>query len=82
MDRERRAGLALLLRGMSEEDAEILMAKIDGSYCELAKRLGTTSGALRVRAHRLCAELRDRAKNCGGSKIEEEVDDEDSRNEE
>lgn len=61
VDRERRAALALLLRDLSEEDAEILSAKLDGSFDRLAAKLGTTGGALRVRAHRLCKELRERA---------------------
>jgi RNA polymerase sigma-70 factor (ECF subfamily) len=57
---ERTAVLAALDELPEEQQAAVALTKIHGlKVCEAARKLGTTEGALRVRAHRAYARLRE-----------------------
>lgn len=58
--RELLAELRRLLSALRPEDRELLLAAEDETYAALAERLGTREVNLRVRAHRLRADLHER----------------------
>jgi len=58
LTKEKRLRAAKLLRSLTEEERELLSAKADGSYEELALKLAVKPSALRTRASRLCDRLR------------------------
>lgn len=49
------------LAAVSADDRQVLIEYFSGDRGDLARRLGTTSGALRVRIHRLLTTIRDRS---------------------